>query len=174
MIIHLSSLWMVLLNVLAWLVIHIAVSFAVARPSVGVFDPDGWLYRERRWERNGRTYEVLFKTKRWKEIIPDGAALFKSGFRKKRLQNVDAGYIRTFIRETCRAELTHWTIFVFAAIFFIWNIWWVGIIMILYAVTVNMPCIITQRYNRIRLTRVLCHLLPSSPSSAFTTDAYDA
>jgi glycosyl-4,4'-diaponeurosporenoate acyltransferase len=27
--------------------------------------------------------------------------------------------------------------------------------MFIYAVAVNMPCIITQRYNRIRLARVL-------------------
>jgi glycosyl-4,4'-diaponeurosporenoate acyltransferase len=167
-------MWTVLVDFLAWLIIHISVSQIIAHPSADLFDPDGWLYRERRWERHGRTYEVLFKVKSWKEILPDGAALFESGFRKKRLQKVDAGYIRAFIRETCRAEITHWTIFAFAAFFFIWNTWWVGIIMILYAVTVNMPCIITQRYNRIRLTRLLCHLLPSSPSSAVATDACDA
>lgn len=164
-------MWTVLLDVLAWLVIHISVSQIIAHPSANVFDPDSWLYRERRWERNGRTYEVFFKTRRWKEILPDGAALFKSGFRKKRLQNVDAGYIQTFIRETCRAEITHWVVFSFAVFFFIWNIWWVGIIMILYALTVNMPCIIAQRYNRIRLTRLLDHLLLSSPLSASIGDA---
>ncbi|MDH4268926.1 MAG: glycosyl-4,4'-diaponeurosporenoate acyltransferase, partial [Dehalococcoidia bacterium] len=84
---------------------------------------------------------------------PDGAAVFKSGFRKKHLKNQDALYLQRFIIETCRAELAHWVIFVFSFLFFIWNAWWIGMIMVAYALIVNIPCIIAQRYNRARLKR---------------------
>jgi glycosyl-4,4'-diaponeurosporenoate acyltransferase len=86
--------------------------------------------------------------------LPDGAALFKEGFEKKRLKETNMEYLNWFMRETCRAELTHWIVFLFGPLFFIWNLWWVGIVMILYASLANMPCIITQRYNRIRLRRI--------------------
>jgi glycosyl-4,4'-diaponeurosporenoate acyltransferase len=46
----------------------------------------------------------------------------------------------------------------FSLVFFIWNPWWVGIVMIVYAILVNVPCIIIQRYNRIRLKRVCAKL----------------
>jgi hypothetical protein len=57
--------------------------------------------------------------------------------------------------ETGRAEYTHLFAMLPAPIFFIWNPWWGGIIMIIYAVIINVPCIIAQRYNRARLEVIL-------------------
>ncbi|MFU8795930.1 MAG: glycosyl-4,4'-diaponeurosporenoate acyltransferase, partial [Dehalococcoidia bacterium] len=98
-------------------------------------------------------------------LLPDGAAVFKGGFRKKRLGKTDAAYVERFIRETCRAELTHWAIILLSSIFFIWNQWWVGMIMVAYGIVTNVPCIVTQRYNRIRLRRMYRRYSrsPSSP-----------
>jgi glycosyl-4,4'-diaponeurosporenoate acyltransferase len=118
------------------------------------FNPESWLYRRRNWEGDGRPYQYIVRIKTWKRLLPDGAAVSAGGFRKKRLANRDVAYIRRFILETCRAELTHWLIFAFAVVFFIWNDWWIGMIMIAYGSLVNLPCILTQRYNRIRLMRV--------------------
>jgi glycosyl-4,4'-diaponeurosporenoate acyltransferase len=125
----------------------------VAKIAPDSFDPESWLYRERRWERNGKIYKMFLGVKAWKRFLPDGAAVSRSGFRKKHLKNRDALYIQRFILETCRAELVHWVIFVFSFVFLIWNDWWVGMIMIAYALMVNIPCIIAQRYNRARLKR---------------------
>jgi len=155
MLLHLPSLWTIAIDIIAWLCIHVGVSASVSVKKPSAFNPEGWLYRQRNWEKSGRIYEFTFKIKRWKRYLPDGAALFRNGFRKKHLQNCDAAYIQEFIAETCRAELVHWIVFAFSMIFFIWNIWWVGIIMIVYALVVNIPCIITQRYNRIRLEKLL-------------------
>jgi glycosyl-4,4'-diaponeurosporenoate acyltransferase len=127
---------------------------SVAKIRPDSFNPESWLYRERNWERNGRIYQAFLGVKTWKRLLPDGAAVSKSGFRKKHLGNPDTAYIRKFILETCRAELTHWVIFVFSIVFFVWNDWWIGMIMIAYASVVNLPCVVTQRYNRIRLRRV--------------------
>ena len=154
MIVHLPTLVTVFIDIAAWLAIHFGVSYLVSlKPRVS-FDPGDWLYRQRTWEKDGAIYRRLFFIHRWKEKLPDGAALFKTGFAKKRLAEYNETYFSDFIRETCRAELTHWISFLFCFIFFIWNLWWVGIMMIIYAVVANMPCILTQRYNRIRLTRV--------------------
>jgi glycosyl-4,4'-diaponeurosporenoate acyltransferase len=70
------------------------------------------------------------------------------------LKETSKHYLDSFIRETCRAELTHWIVFLFGPLFLMWNLWWVGIIMIVYATLANIPCVITQRYNRIRLQRI--------------------
>lgn len=172
MLVDMPTLWTILLDFVAWFVIHVGVSYVLARPTADSFEPDSWLYRRRRWERKGRTYEKLFGVKRWKRVLPDGAALFKSGFRKKRLQTADDAYFRLFVRETCRAELTHWIVFAFGPLFFMWNPWYVGIFMVVYATVVNMPCIITQRYNRIRLRHLLGRrpvspeALPSTPEAS--------
>ena len=155
MIFHLSSQWTIALNFVIWFFIHGGVSISVARVEQASFNPESWLCRERSWEKNGKMYDVIFKVKRWKRFLPDGAAISRNGFRKKNLHSLDTAYIQKFIVETCRAELTHWIVFAFSIIFFLWNVWWVGMIMIAYALIVNIPCVITQRYNRIRLRRVV-------------------
>ena len=118
------------------------------------FNPQSWLYRQRIWERGGKTYKARLKVKKWKRLLPAVAVVVKVGFRKKHLGNADAAYVRRFILETCRAEFTHWVIFLFSLIFFLWNDWWIGLIMVAYGLATNMPCIVTQRYNRMRLERM--------------------
>ena len=155
MILHLSPLLTLVVDFMAWLVIHVSVSAALYFLKPDIFRPESWLYRQRFWESDGKLYQALFKVKSWKRFLPDGAAVAKNGFRKNQLGTPDAAYLQRFILETCRAELTHWIIFVFSLIFFIWNDWWITLIIIAYAYIVNIPCVITQRYNRIRLKRAV-------------------
>lgn len=143
--------WVVALNAGAWLVIHLGVSYFSSRLPIAWFDPDGWLYRTRRWERGGRVYERIFLIRAWKRLLPDGAALFRRGFRKRRMTGRSPRYCRTFVLETCRAELCHWLVFALVPLFFAWNPWWVAWPMVPYALAVNLPCIVAQRYNRPRL-----------------------
>ena len=154
MLVHLPTAITITIDVIAWLIIHMGVSYIMSRQPLSSFNSDSWLYTKRVWEKNGRFYERLFRLKSWKRKLPDGAAIFKNGFKKKRLKGTEKGYLDTFIRETCRAELTHWIVFLFGPLFLIWNLWWVGIVMIVYATMANIPCVITQRYNRIRLQRI--------------------
>ena len=169
MIVQLWGAWALLIDFLVWLIVHVAVSVSVTRMATDSFDPESWLYRQRRWEMSGRAYEKVLKIKSWKHRLPDGAAVSKSGFRKKRLQNSDPTYIRTFILETCRAELTHWLILAFAPFFLLWSDWRIGLAMIVYAVVANVPCIVSQRFNRIRLRRVQDRLPPIDPRPATAT-----
>ena len=154
MLVHLPTAIIILIDIAAWFVIHMGVSYIMTHQPLSSFNTSSWLYRKHDWERNGRLYEKLFRLKAWKKRLPDGAAVFKKGFEKKHLRETNKDYFDSFIRETCRAELTHWIVFLFGPLFLIWNLWWVGIVMILYAAMANLPCIITQRYNRIRLQRI--------------------
>jgi len=154
MIVQLSGPWAIVINIIVWLVINLGVGMLTARMQLNSFNPQSWLYRQRIWERGGKTYKVRLKVKKWKRLLPAVAAVVKGGFRKKHLGNADAAYVRRFILETCRAEFTHWVIFLFSLIFFLWNDWWIGLIMVAYGLATNMPCIVTQRYNRMRLERM--------------------
>jgi glycosyl-4,4'-diaponeurosporenoate acyltransferase len=154
MVFHLSSPWMLAFDFLGWLVISLGVAGITSMLRAKTFDPQNWLFTERKWERKSRLYESVFRVKKWKRWLPDGAEVSRKAFKKKHLQNADSAYIQVFILETCRAEILHWIIFLFGFVFFIWNPWYVGIIMIVYAGITNLPCVLTQRYNRIRLNRL--------------------
>ena len=155
MLVHLPTTITILIDVAVWFIIHVGVSYIMTHRPLRSFDPNSWIYRKRNWERSGKTYEKIFRLKSWKNRLPDGATIFKNGFEKKHLKETNKDYFNSFIQETCRAELTHWIVFIFGPLFFIWNLWWVGIVMILYATIVNIPCVITQRYNRARLQRII-------------------
>lgn len=148
--------WTVALDILAWLLIHLGVALAVARRPLERFDPwTGW-YRMRAWEDEGRIYERFFRVRSWKKYLPDGAPLLgRYGFPKQQLGARSVEYFRAFAGETCRAELTHWIIPLFAPLFFFWNRPAVGVLMLAYAVAENLPLIVAQRYNRARLLRLL-------------------
>ena len=154
MIFHLSGPWAIAINIAVWLVIHLGIGMSTARMRPNLFNPQSWLYRQRIWERGGKTYKSLLKVKKWKRLLPDGVAVFKGGFKKKHLENGEAAYLERHILETCRAEFTHWVILLCALIFFVWNDWGIGLIMVSYGLAANVPCIIAQRYNRMRLQRM--------------------
>ncbi len=155
MLIELPVFWLIFTDIVAWLVIHLGVAWLATQFPDHLFKPDGWLYRERHWERSGKFYEQVFCIRAWKGLLPDGAALFKKGFRKAGLQSRSIAYLERFARETCRGELVHWIVTAAALLFFLWNPWPIGLVMIGYGVAANMPCILAQRYNRIRIVRLI-------------------
>lgn len=158
-----AEVWILIgINAFAWGVIHIGFAWAGMQLSPARFDPESWFFRTHSFERGGRLYERLFAVKQWKELLPDGATLFKAGFPKKSLAAADQPYLERFIVETCRGEAVHWAVLLAAGPFFLWNPPWAGCIMIVYGVAANVPCIVTQRYNRVRMKRLLAlHLAKS-------------
>jgi glycosyl-4,4'-diaponeurosporenoate acyltransferase len=155
MIIELPIIWTIIINILLWFIIHMSFAYIITVIPSSYINIKSWIYKNRNWELNGKMYEDTFKIKSWKGLLPDGAALFKKGFRKKRLVSSDKEYLKLFVLETCRAELAHWVVIIFSPVFFIWNPLWAGIIMIIYAFLANLPCIFAQRYNRFRFQRIL-------------------
>ena len=148
-------IFLVVVNILAWLAIHLSVPWLFTRMPASFFRPEGVIFRRRSWEGDGRIYRKLFLIHRWKGLLPDGAALFRGGFRKKTLKRRDPVYLERFRVETCRGEAAHWAVLAAAGLFFLWNPPGVGLIMIAYGAAANLPCIVTQRYNRLRLERLV-------------------
>ncbi len=149
--IELPILWIIVLNVAGWLVIQLGLAWAFTRIPVSWFNPGG----ARAWERSGRFYERVFGIKSWKDRLPDAARWFGGGFAKGTLTGTKADYLRRFIRETWRGELCHCFALGCTPLFFLWNPWWGDAVILVYAVAANLPCIVVQRYNRLRLGRLL-------------------
>jgi glycosyl-4,4'-diaponeurosporenoate acyltransferase len=145
---------LVLVNIVAWGVIHASTGYLVHRLPARLFTGDSWLTRQRRLEGDGRLYVRVFRIKRWKHLLPEAGALFAGGFDKRRLTSRDDDYLATYVRETRRAELGHWLAAAGAPLFFLWNPAWIGAVMVVYAVVANGPCVLSQRYNRLRLVRI--------------------
>ena len=152
---ELSVTVLVLVNVAAWFIIHMGFAWGGTMLPRRVFRPECRVFRLRAFERNGALYERLFRIKAWKGLLPDGAKLFKQGFPKARLVQADADYLQQFIRETCRGEAVHWAVFLASGLFFLWNPPAVAVWMVAYGIVSNLPCILAQRYNRIRMQRLV-------------------
>lgn len=88
--------------------------------------------------------------------------MFQGGFSMKHIISRRKEYLERWVRETCRAELTHWIALIFSGMFFLWNPPVLGFLMVFYAVVANMPCIVVQRYNRPHIIRILCKKEPSA------------
>ncbi|HSR10324.1 MAG TPA: glycosyl-4,4'-diaponeurosporenoate acyltransferase [Thermodesulfobacteriota bacterium] len=152
--IHLPTSWTVAADIAAWFLIHMGVAGLMVRVSRSRFEPDSGLFKIRSWERRD-LYERTFRIRRWKRWLPDGSIFLGGrGFSMKNLRGRSLLSLREFCLETCRAEVTHWLILLFAPLFFLWNPFWVGGFMIVYALAENIPLILTQRYNRGRLLRL--------------------
>ena len=121
MLMELSPIWLVAVNILAWLFIHLATAWAITQLPDRCFPTNNWLCLKRSWERNGRFYEQVCHIRVWKRLLPDAAAIFKKGFRKRAIDMKSPEYFERFQRETCRAEIVHWVVLFFSFVFFVWN-----------------------------------------------------
>ncbi len=139
----------------AWAALHALTGYVAHRVPLERYERDGWLFRERVVERGGRLYADELQIRRWKHLLPDAGGWFAGGFPKAQLAASDPAYLERFVAETRRAELGHWLAMLSTPVFALWNPWWVLPIQAGYALATNGPCIVAQRYNRIRLRRVL-------------------
>jgi len=146
----------IVINSIAWFLVIFIPGTIIQKLPLGLFHEEGFLFRPRRWEREGRIY-MLLGIKRWKEFLPDGAGVFQDGFKKKRIElhKLNELYVKRFVLETCRAELVHWVIIALIPLFFIWNPREVAVWMVPFGLEVNLTCLITQRFNRPRLQKIL-------------------
>lgn len=146
---------LVAVDIAASVVIQVSAGYLVHRLPASVFAGDRWVFRARPVEAGGRVYERVLRIRRWKRWLPEAGGFFRGGFDKRRLRGRAESEVAVYVRETRRAELGHWLAVVPAPLFFLFNPWYAGLVVQLYAVAVNGPCIAAQRYNRIRLERLL-------------------
>lgn len=119
------------------------------------FNYNSFLFRPKTLEKNGEIYKSLFKIHKWKKFLPDGAAIIKFGYKKRNMTDFSKQNLNQFLTESCRAELGH--------LLSITPFWVFGFflppisipIMFVYALIINIPCILAQRYNRPRILKLL-------------------
>lgn len=148
MIFHLPIPWIITLNVF-WI------------SSVQILCAYGFTHMPEKWfaaelptspDRMKRRQSFLRK---WKRCLPDGAAWFAGGFHKRSLHSSDPTYLLRFITETRRGESCHWAAMLFCMVTILWNPWWGDLIIGCWAIIGNLPCILLQRSNRVRLAHAV-------------------
>jgi glycosyl-4,4'-diaponeurosporenoate acyltransferase len=154
--IWLSDFWTIALCFLVWPVLQVLAALICFYLPDRFFSPNSFFFRTHGFEKNGEIYETLFRVSRWKHRLPDGGAVWKKrGFKKRKLESFSDENLNRFLIESARGEMTHWL-----AILPFWLFWFftppvVPWIMLLYAILINLPCIIAQRYNRPRIRHLL-------------------
>lgn len=112
-----------------------------------------------------RIYERWLGIRIWKPWIPDAGDALPGGVSKASLARRDPLALQRLSLETRRAELVHWAL---------WPAWMVTVlwlppsgvlINLVFATLFNLPCLLLQRYNRLRLGRTL-RRLSSQPLSS--------
>lgn len=108
------------------------------------------------FEKNGKIYEKL-KIKKWKNKLPDASQFISKVVKRVPAKNLEGNCgkkIPILIKETCKAEFTHFIASV--AGFYCCKIWKKGgyMLSVLYFIG-NLPFILIQRYNRPRLKRAM-------------------
>ena len=151
--IELPTIWIVILNVLLWPVIQVALAWGFTRMPVCWFNPPATPAFE-----SAVFHEKFLWIKHWKNLLPDGADWIGGAFNKSQLRATDREYLHRFIIESWRGELCHGCALLFVPVFFLWNPWWGNCVILAYALSANLPCLIAQRYNRIRLRRLLARI----------------
>ncbi len=146
-----SLSFLVLIDIFVW------VRFGMLIGCISTKLPKSFLQRNM-YPTNGKTIirlEKFLKIKSWKDKLPEAGATFDGGVSKKHLTMKTKEGIEAFIIETRRAEFVHVYAPVICFVYFIYNPWWLAVLMLGICVLLNLPFQLIQRYNRARCLRIL-------------------
>lgn len=146
-------IFIVLTNFLYWPVVQLIIAKWVLRSPWQNWNPRTPFFRPWSWE-TPEFYQLL-AIRHWKRYLPDGARWIGSDFRKDGSSLREPDQIERFISEVCRGEFAHWVMLAFAPLPFLWNPAWAGWVMLGFGVLANLPCVLAQRYHRLRLSVLL-------------------
>ncbi|HMQ10176.1 MAG TPA: glycosyl-4,4'-diaponeurosporenoate acyltransferase [Oligoflexia bacterium] len=149
-----SILLTTFLNIILWPIIHMSISWLITRLPLKHIPAHANLFKPLPFE-TPTWYKKYLLIKKWKDCLPDAAAWFEHGFAKATLKSSEEAYLKRFFIETTRGELAHWLTMAFTPLFYLWNPIWACIVMTSYALVANVPCILIQRYNRLRIKKIL-------------------
>ncbi|HKK96501.1 MAG TPA: hypothetical protein VJ916_09350 [Anaerovoracaceae bacterium] len=122
---------------------------------ISFYNDNNVLFKTKKWEKGGSFYQTYFRIKSWKEYMPDSSFFNKNKYAKKRITDFSDENLYRFLIESRKAELVH---ILSVLPFWVWIIISrveVMLLMLLYALIANIPCIIIQRYNRPRIKEYL-------------------
>lgn len=142
------------LIIILWPLMQYAASWLSKRLPARFFRDTTGFFSCHRWEKDGAIYQRVFRIRKWKHLLPDGGAMV-GGYAKKHLTDFSRQNLETFIEESCRAEFSHWVAMLPFWVFGFFAEFAVIYFMLAYAIVVNLPCILAQRFNRPRIHKVL-------------------
>lgn len=111
-------------------------------------------------------YQRRLGIRRWKRWIPDAGHALPGGMTKASLARRDHQALLRLLAETRRAELVHWVL---------WPLWLFTLLWLpgagvafnlLFATVFNLPCLLLQRYTRLRLQLLLARRPPAFSARA--------
>ncbi|MFQ6539684.1 MULTISPECIES: hypothetical protein [Aphanothece] len=102
-----------------------------------------------------RRFEQQLAIRAWKGWLPDAGGALPGGIPKARLVGRDRDGLERLVVETRRAELVHLALWPFWLVTALWLPPLGVVINLVFATLFNLPCIALQRYNRLRLERLL-------------------
>ena len=141
-------------NASIWVSWSILVGYAANFLPEKYFEKDTLITRLRKFETQV-WFQKYLKVHISKKYLPEKGVIFGKGTSKKSLPLAKPAALKRLLIETRRAEYVHWIV-VFAWVFTLWfnppwAVWTVATLLIFG----NLPCILVQRYNRLRLLRIL-------------------
>ena len=156
MISSLSNVQTILANLFLIIAWNMIIFWGSIKLDKNNWNPKKNMFREKKWEKNGEFYVKVLKIKKWKDLLPQHVG--KNGFSKKhlvKLKELSTEYIQEFIFETCRAEWNHTMCCLYPVISFLINEVNYALLFSFVSIITNIPFIFIQRYNRIRLKKLL-------------------
>lgn len=150
------------LNIGTWVFWFYLVGYVVSKIPERFLQNDYILTKLFEFEKNTNWFKKYLKIDKWKDRLPELGNFFGEGFPKRSVATGDISHFKVFIRETRRAEIAHWIMTGGWILTIIFNPLWAILFNLVFAHLVNFPCLLVQRYNRVRLLRVLENKLGSS------------
>ncbi|MCP9914187.1 hypothetical protein KBZ07_12400 [Cyanobium sp. BA20m-14] len=139
---------------LGWLSWSLLVGAMANRLPAGWLAAGHWFWR-RPWRESCQGFEQRLAIRRWKGWLPDADNALPKGVAKAALVGRDRADLELLVLETKRAELVHLMIWPFWIVTSSWLAPAGVLLNLLFACAFNLPCIWIQRYNRLRLVRLL-------------------
>ncbi|WP_069789460.1 hypothetical protein A5482_015580 (plasmid) [Cyanobacterium sp. IPPAS B-1200] len=148
--------WMILvLCFVGWLIWSVFIGFIGHLLPLTFLKTDTCLTKLQFWEQDLHWYEKVLRIKLWKDRLPEAGGFFQGGFSKNSIRGGNYTVMSRFLAETRRAEYVHITIWLFWLVTILWTPRWGFLINLVVGTALNLPCLWVQRYNRVRLQRLL-------------------
>jgi glycosyl-4,4'-diaponeurosporenoate acyltransferase len=141
-----------IIDAVVWVIGGVLVGIVFARRDWRRFAAPGPFTALRAFETRQR-YERGLAVRVWKDLLPEAGTWF-GGISKRQLPRRAEGSLQRFAAESLRAERVHWTLLLLVPVLLTWNRGWLLAANVIFALVINLPCIIVARYNRLRLTRI--------------------
>ena len=141
-------------NLILWIILQFIVACIISFLPDSLFNPHGWPYKIRKWEKDGKIYKELFKVKNWKNKLPVGKPFNKNDIDLREFKSKKLSYINKYMITSCKSEAVHIFSIFSMFIFFIFHNLPIAITIMLSALLINLPFIIILRYNRHRILKL--------------------